>query len=112
MGVVETILQPDLAKASEISTHDFPKDWPSSIGSENALGGHGMSVTRFAWSEATELHDERAPSSNSKPSADFQAFPSPYGHSPKSTRYEQILSDLGLISFQNSYALKIVHLQK
>ena len=74
MGVVETIFQPDFAKASEISPHDFPNDWPVLIGSENAVGGHGINVTRFAWSAATERHEESVPHSNSKPSADFQAF--------------------------------------
>ena len=74
MGIVETILQPDSTKAAEISAHDLPNDWPESIGSENAAGGHGINVTRLARSDATERHEESVPHSNSNPSVDFQAF--------------------------------------
>ena len=74
MGVVETMSHPDSTKAAEISVHDFPNDWPASIGSEKAVGGHGINVTRFAASAATERHEESVPHINSNPSVDFQAF--------------------------------------
>jgi len=74
IGVVVTIFHPVAENAVVISSHDFPKDVPESTESPMDEGGQGMSVTRFACSLDIELQAESAPSSNSKPSADFHAF--------------------------------------
>ncbi|HJM68304.1 MAG TPA: hypothetical protein QF716_05465, partial [Candidatus Thalassarchaeaceae archaeon] len=62
MGVVSMIFQPDVENASEISDHDLPNDIPESMGSKIAEGGHGIRVTKFAFSFATELQAESDPS--------------------------------------------------
>jgi hypothetical protein len=71
---VDTIFQPDSENADAISDQDFPNEIPESIDSEIDDGGHGISVTKLAFSDANEWHETNAPSNSSNPSSDFHAF--------------------------------------